>query len=245
MKVVTLASVKGGVGKTTAAVNLARVAAEQKQRVLLWDLDPQGAATFALRIGARAPGGARRLFEKRSAIDNAVVPSSVRGLDVVPADFSLRHLDLELSTLGKPRRRVDRSLATLADRYDVAFLDCPPGITLAIESALRATDVLLVPIVPSELPLRGFDLLSSYVAAEKPLRKVQVLGFPSMVDRRKKSHRELSEQLMADRPAVLPAAVPLAVAIERIGEAGPVADCWRELADQLAPCVDGAPNERV
>jgi cellulose biosynthesis protein BcsQ len=213
---VALSSIKGGVGKTSAAVNLAALAAADGVRTLLWDIDPQGAATYSLGVGARVPGGARRLARKRPGAAAAVTPTAWHNLDVIPADFSLRHLDLELSDLGKPRRRLEQALRPITDRYEAVFIDCPPGITLAIESALRATDVVLVPIVPSVLPLRSYDQLAAYVAADSKLRKAQVLGFLSMVDRRKKGHRDLWEHLPAERDGVLRAAIPASVQVENM-----------------------------
>ncbi len=218
MKTLALASVKGGVGKTTGAVTFAHLAALEGARVLLWDLDPQGAATHVLRIGRRPPGGARRLLDKRGTITKAIVPSTIDGIDVVPADFSLRHLDLELDRMGRPRRRIRRALRVVRDRYDVVILDCPPGIGLAVDAALRATDVLLVPIVPAELPMRGYEMLAAYVAAEKRLKGTEVLGFLSMVDGHKPAHRQNADDLAVGVTAVLEPPVPLSVAAERMVE---------------------------
>lgn len=212
--VVALSSIKGGVGKTSAAVNLAALAGAAGFRTLLWDLDPQGAATYTMRVGSRAPGGARRLPRQRPGVRSAIAPTAWPLVDVIPADFSLRHLDLELAALGKPRRRIVQVLEPVRSQYDVVFIDCPPGINLTVESILRATSVVLVPIVPSVLPLRSYDQLAAYVDAEKKLRKTEVLGFLSMVDRRKKRHRELLAQLPADRRGILPIGVPASVKVE-------------------------------
>jgi cellulose biosynthesis protein BcsQ len=214
--VITLASAKGGVGKTTAAVTFAHLAAQGGRRVLLWDLDPQAAATHVLRAVRRPPGGARHLLGRRRALEDAVVPSSVEGVDIVPADFSLRYLDVELERLGRPRRRVRRAVRAIAGRYDDVILDCPPGIGLTVESALRATDALVVPIVPTDLPMRGYELLDAYVAAERRLRGTRVFGFVSMLDGRKDDQCRLAEELIAGRDGVLRPAVPLSVAAERM-----------------------------
>jgi chromosome partitioning protein len=216
VKVIALSSIKGGVGKTTTAVNLAHLAASAGSRVLLWDLDPQGAATYTLRVGERVAGGGRRLVRKSKELARSAVPTSHPRLDVVPADFSLRYLDLELSGVHKPGRRLDEMLEHLRDEYDYVLLDCPPGISLTIDSALRATDAVLVPIIPAALPLRSFDQLASYVRAERKLARLQVVAFLSMVDRRKRAHRELCDTLSNERDNVLSQWIPTSVDIENM-----------------------------
>jgi len=218
MKVVALSSIKGGVGKTTASVNLAFLAAEAGHRTLLWDLDPQGAATYTLRVGTRVAGGGRKLVTKPSRLGESIVETVHPGLEAVPADFSLRYLDLELAELKKPRKRIVNMLERVEDRFDFVFLDCPPGITLTIDASLRATDTVLVPVIPAALPLRSFDQLSAYLQADRQLRQVQVLAFLSMVDRRKKRHREMAERLPLDREAVLTGVIPASVHIETMAD---------------------------
>ena len=213
MRVVALSSIKGGVGKTTAAINFAHVAA-RAHRVLVWDLDPQGAATYTLGVGARVAGGARRLASKPKRLSRSIVPTAQDGLDVVPADFSLRYLDLELSRLEKPQRRIARMLRHVDDRYDWVFLDCPPGITLTVEGAIRASDAVVVPVVPAGLPMRSFEQLASYFSADKRLRRVELLAFLSMVDRRKRAHREMSDRLPKERSEMMDRWIPSSVDVE-------------------------------
>lgn len=216
MRSIALASIKGGVGKTSTCVNLAQLAADDGARVLLWDLDPQGAATYTLRVGDRVPGGGRRLVRRAKELARSTVPAGHERLDVVPADFSLRYLDLELSNTKKPQRRLDTMLSHLGDDYDYVFLDCPPGISLTIDSALRATDAVLVPVIPAPLPMRSFDQLASYVRADANLADLRVFGFFSMVDRRKKAHREMSDVVPTERDDVLAQWVPASVDVENM-----------------------------
>src|SRR3712207_4134002 len=151
VKVVATYSIKGGVGKTSAAVNLGALAARAGRRTLLWDLDPQGAATFLLRIRPKVKGGGRKLVRGRRDPVDALRGTDVEGLDLLPADFSYRHLDLVLDREKRPAEGLGRVLEPLAGDYDLAILDCAPSISLVSESVFRAADVLLVPLVPSTL----------------------------------------------------------------------------------------------
>jgi chromosome partitioning protein len=216
VKVVATYSIKGGVGKTSAAVNLGALAAADGLRTLIWDLDPQGAASFLLRIRPKVKGGARKLV--RGSRDPLAVMkgTDIEGLDVLPADFSYRHLDLELNRRKRPERGVARVLEQLDSGYDLAILDCAPSISLVSESVFAAADLLLVPIVPSTLSLRTFEQLQEFLArAVDPAP--DVLAFLSMVDRRRRLHRELADSLPASVPAVADVAIPAASIVEQMG----------------------------
>jgi len=208
-------SIKGGVGKTSAAVNLAALAAREGRRTLIWDLDPQGAASFLFRIKPKVKGGGRRLIRDRDPL--AVMKGTdVEGLDLLPADFSYRNLDLELDRRKKPLAGVRRVLAQLEDDYDLAILDCPPSISLVSESVFSAADLLLVPLIPSTLSVRTLEQLRRFLAGvEQPAP--DVLAFFSMVDRRKKLHRELVASLPAELPGVAEVAIPNASVVELMG----------------------------
>ena len=194
VKVVATYNIKGGVGKTSAAVNLAALAAADGLRTLLWDLDPQGAASFLFRVRPKVRGGGRKLVRGRSDVTDLLRGTDVEGLDLLPADFSYRHMDLALDETGKPTRRLRKVLAPLAEHYDLAVLDCPPSISLVSESVFDAADALLVPLIPSTLTLRTFEQLGEFVDAEVD-RPPEIVAFFSMVDRRKRLHRQVVESL--------------------------------------------------
>jgi len=245
MNVLATYSIKGGVGKTTSAVNLAYEASRQGARVLVWDLDPQGAATFFFRIKPKLKGGTERLVSGKGALAAHVRATDVAGLHVVPADFSLRHLDLHLDSRKRPTERLASLLAAVGDSYDVAILDCPPSISLASESVFGATDHLLVPVIPTTLSSRTLAQLAGFL--ENTPGAPRLLPYLSMVDRRKRLHRELVDSLRSEWPNLLTAVIPGASVIERMGpERAPVAtfapstpaarafhDLWAEVAIRL------------
>jgi chromosome partitioning protein len=223
-------NIKGGVGKTAAAVNLAYLAAREGRRTLLWDLDPQGAASYLLRVRPRVKGGGKALVRGRRSLDQAVKPTEFDGLDLVPADFTYRNLDLVLDSAKKPTQRIARLLAPSADDYDVAILDCPPGISLVSENVLHAVDTLLVPLIPTTLSVRTLEQVTGFVAElDHP---PALLPFFTMVDGRKRLHREVIDRLRAERPDLADTVIPALSLVE-------------QMAVHRAPLPVFAPRSRV
>jgi cellulose biosynthesis protein BcsQ len=241
MRIFATYNIKGGVGKTTTAVNLAYLAAESGLRTLLWDLDPQGAASFMFRVKPRVKGGGRALISGKRALDDAIKGTDFDNLDLIPADFTYRNMDLLLEAAtghgtdgkasagkpddapgGKPARRIAKLLAPLAADYDAVFLDCPPSVSLVSENVLHAADVIVVPLIPTTLSVRTLDQLSDFIG-EFNGHHPGLLAFFSMVDRRKKLHREITEQLTAQRPEVASTVIPALSVIETMSvERAPV-----------------------
>ena len=208
MKVLATYNIKGGVGKTATAVNLAYLAAASGARTLVWDLDPQGAASFYFRVKPKVKGGGEAIVRGRRAIDRAVKGTDYDNLDLVPADFSYRNMDLDLDGTKRRTKRIDLVLRPLAKEYDYVFLDCPPSISLVSENVFRAADALLVPLIPTTLSLRTLSQLDAFLDDHPARKRQKVLAFFSMVDQRKNLHRELVEKVRADRPEILDRADP-------------------------------------
>ncbi|MGI8721025.1 MAG: ParA family protein [Geodermatophilaceae bacterium] len=217
MRVLATYNIKGGVGKTSTAVNLAYLSARDGARTLLWDLDPQGAASFIFRIKPRVKGGGKGLVRRRSSLDDAIKGTDFDDLDLLPADFSYRNLDLLLDARKKPIAVLRQLLRPLSDDYDTVVLDCPPGISLVSESVMYAADTLLIPLIPATLSLRTFDQLTDFVTRIEA-RRPALAGFFSMVDRRKRLHRDVVAALTAERGDLLRTTIPAASVIEQMAE---------------------------
>jgi chromosome partitioning protein len=215
MKILATYNIKGGVGKTAAAVNLSHLAAGAGARVLLADLDPQAAASYLLRIRPRVKGGGAALIKGSRDLDAAIKGTDFAGLDLLPADFTFRNLDLMLGTTKKPTRRLARLLRPLSPEYDLVFLDCPPGISLLSESVLYAADTVLVPLVPTTLSVRALDQLTEFIAGIDGHRPT-VLAFCSMIDRRKRLHLQIAGDLPAEREDMAATAIPALALIEQM-----------------------------
>ena len=215
MKIFATYNIKGGVGKTAAAVNLGYLAARDGYRVLLWDLDPQAAATFLFRIRPRVKGGGKALIRGTRSLDGAIKGTDFENLDLLPADFIYRNLDLLLDAARKPARKLSQLLAPLRSEYDVVFLDCPPSISLLSESVLHAADTLLVPLIPTTLSVSTLDQLTEFIG-DFDGHRPDILAFFSMIDRRKSLHKEIAAQLPEQRSDIAATAIPALSLIEQM-----------------------------
>jgi cellulose biosynthesis protein BcsQ len=215
MKVFATYNIKGGVGKTSAAVNLAYLCGAAGYQTLLWDLDPQAAATYVFRVRPRVKGGAKGIVRGARPLDDAIKGTDFGNLDLLPADFTYRNMDLALHKARRPTRQLSRLLEPLAAEYDVIFLDCPPSISLVSENILHAVHTLLVPLIPTTLSERTFDQLTSFIDGLDGARP-QVLAFFSMVDRRKRLHRDIIARLPAERRDFAAAVIPSMTMIEQM-----------------------------
>lgn len=213
MEIIAVYNIKGGVGKTTTAVNFAYLSAASGWPTLLWDLDPQGAATFLLRSHPRKQSGAKRLIRGERELDALVRSTDHDRLDVLPAHSSYRRMDLHLHDRKKPAATLIKLMRPLQGRYGCLVLDCPPGLSLVSENILRAADAILIPVLPAPLAVRMLEQVWDFVRKEN-WHELVVLPFFSMVDRRRALHRDNLAQIRLRFPAMLDTEIPYSSVIE-------------------------------
>ncbi len=217
MKIIAITNIKGGVGKTTAAVNLAYLCAASRRRTLLWDLDPQGGATYTLGLEPQEyeAASAKKLLSGKREIPELIVPTAYEGLDLLPASFSFRKFDIHLNDRPNPTERLLRMSRAVREDYAALFLDCPPGISLLSENVLRAADAVIIPLLPTPLSVRMLVQLRDFLA-EEGWQDLVLLPFFSMIDVRRSLHRELLESTRKEFPLILKTEVPYWSEIERM-----------------------------
>jgi chromosome partitioning protein len=195
--ILAIANQKGGVGKTTTAINLGAGLGALEKRVLLVDCDPQGNATRGLGITASQPH-LYHVLSGEAALAAAIRPSGFPNLDLVPAQRDL--VGVEVEFVGEPRweERLSRVLAEVVDRYDTILLDCPPSLGHLTVSALAAADGVLVPLQCEYFALEGIsELLATVERVQLGLNSALVIAgiLLTMYDERTNLSREVADEI--------------------------------------------------
>jgi cellulose biosynthesis protein BcsQ len=216
MKIIAFYSMKGGVGKTAAVVNISYLAAKSGHNTLLIDMDPQASAGFYFRIKAAGKHDLKTIIKGGRKIDKNIRATDFKRLDLLPADMSYRNLDIFLDDLKKPQKQLKSVLSPLKKEYDYVFLDCPPNITLVSENVFRAADIILVPLIPTTLSQITYEKLMAFFKETK-LRKSKIFGFFSMAEKRKTLHRDIMKSVPQQQKRFLKSIIPYNSEVEKMG----------------------------
>jgi chromosome partitioning protein len=218
--VYAVANQKGGVGKTTTAVNLAACVAEAGYGTLLLDLDPQCNATVALGLPRGHEHNTYTCLLGSSRVDQAAVPSAVANLAVVPSTPDLAGATVELPRMAGSERRLGEAIAPIQDRYEYVILDCPPSLGPLSVNALVAADRVIVPVQAEYLALEGLaQFLDTLSLIQRELNpRLEIAGMLlTMHDGRTRLAQDVEEELRRHFPSlVMRTVIPRNV---RIGEA--------------------------
>ena len=198
MFIASLYNLKGGVGKTASCVNFAYMAAKDGYKTLLWDLDPQGAASYYCKVHAAVKSSVKKIIEHNLAISEAIVHTEYEGLDIIPADISARKLDILLESQHNSKKSFKNLLKQVSNEYDFVFIDCPPGFSNVADNIFYASDAVLMPVIPTTLSVRTYEQVKKYFE-DKEIDPGKLMCFFTMVDVRKNMHNDIMQQLYRDK----------------------------------------------
>ena len=196
MFVASLYNLKGGVGKTASCVNFAYMAARDGFKVLLWDLDPQGAASYYYNAEPKTKGNVKKIMGNELSVEDAVMQTDFENLDIIPADISARKLDIILEENKSFKKHLKHLLKHLG-QYDFIFIDCPPGFSVLADNVFYASDAVLMPVIPTTLSVRTYEIVKTYFEEKGDLDKL--MCFFNMVDIRKNMHNNVMQELFKDK----------------------------------------------
>lgn len=215
MKIIAVYSSKGGVGKTATSVNLAYTASLMGNKVLLCDMDSQGAASYYFRIRPKKKFNSKKLLSGQ--IGKYIRGTDFSGLDLLPAHFSFRNLDLALDKLDSEDRglALSRIFQPLTEEYDILILDCPPNLTFLAENIILAADVIVTPVIPTTLSLLALDQLVK-LFGKLGENKKKIYAFFSMVEKRKTMHANVMSKYQK-KSLFLKTSIPFMAEVEKMG----------------------------
>lgn len=245
MIVTALYNLKGGVGKTASCVNFAYLAAKDGYKTLLWDIDPQGSTSFYFKAKPKTHPGIKKLISKDANLESAIMATDYENLDIIPADNSAKSHDIMLEEMKGNKNRLKGILKQFEGEYDFVFIDCPPGFSALSENIFSASDIVLMPIIPTTLSVRTYNMVKDYFK-EKDLDASKMMCFFTMTDLRKTMHNEIMEQLYKDK-RFFENYIPYLSDVEKMGihrqpievfaRSSYAARCYRELWTEITEGV--------
>lgn len=197
MFVISLYNLKGGVGKTSSCVNFAYMAAKDGYNVLLWDLDPQGAASFYYKAEPKKKRATKKIIEEGIDLSKAIRSTDYFNLDIIPATIADRKLDLVLDDLKKSKKQLKSLLKQVSSEYDFVFIDCPPAFSLLADNIFNASDMIFMPVIPTTLSVRTYEIVKEYFE-KNGIGVEKLMCFFNMVDMRKNMHKDVMSELYRD-----------------------------------------------
>ncbi len=234
MKIFSLYNIKGGVGKTTTAVNLAYLSASEGARTLIWDLDPQGSTSYYLCVKPSIKGGSKALLKGPSEPQSLLRMTGFPNLDLLPADISYRQMETQLDNQTKPLMGLYKLLKQYSENYDHIFVDCPPGIGIVAENVFQMSNTLLVPLIPTPLSLRAYNRLVQFLVKRRS-NKLHVLPFFNMINEHKPIHRVVTRNVFGKHPIFMQTTIPESNIIEAMGiKRSPIFSYARESQESTA-----------
>ena len=198
-KTIAVVNQKGGVGKTTTAVNLCAALGAKGKKILLVDIDPQGNSTSGFGVNKRDLGdSAYEVLTGVADIGNAILVTDYKNVSLVPSKIDLAGAEIEIIEMPKRERLLRAALAAVTEDYDYIFLDCPPSHGLITLNALTAADTFLVPVQPEYYALEGLSQLMATVRRVKRMynQYLELEGvLLTMYDGRLNLTRQVSEEI--------------------------------------------------
>lgn len=236
-----LYNLKGGVGKTAGCVNLAYLAAAEGHRVLVWDLDPQGAASFYFQSKPFAKKNvSQKILEEDIELSEVIQSTQFQLIDVIPADISARQADVQLKDMKHGKKRIRNLINNIKNEYGYIFLDCPPGLSFLHEALFNTVDALIIPTIPTTLSLRSYEIIKVFLKENE--FDTKMVCYFSMVDLRKTLHNETLEANYRNKD-FLKNYIPYLSDVEKMGinnmpvmefaNSGYAAQCYRDVWSEL------------
>ncbi|KPU63556.1 sporulation initiation inhibitor Soj [Thermococcus sp. EP1] len=197
MPVISIANQKGGVGKSTTAINLSAALALKGKKVLLVDMDPQGATTIGLGLREATPTIYNVIIDE-AEMEEAIIETSIEGLHLIPSNIALSGAEIELSSQIGREYILRNKLAQIRDRYDYVIIDTPPSLGVLTMNSLVASDEVIIPIQAEYYALEGIALLLKAIRLVRDRLGIplEIRGFLiTMFDRRTNLSKEVREEV--------------------------------------------------